>query len=36
MLDLQATYLNGEWNDFWKFHVEREDRRLYGQMRGAG
>ncbi|MGZ3392278.1 MAG: ISKra4 family transposase [Isosphaeraceae bacterium] len=36
MLDLRATYLNGEWNDFWKFHVEREDQRLYGKMRGTG
>ena len=36
MLDLRATYLNGEWNDFWKFHVEREDQRLYGRIRRAG
>ena len=36
MLDLRATYLNGEWNDFWKFHVEREDQRLYGKIRRAG
>jgi hypothetical protein len=36
MLDLRATYLNGEWNDFWKFHVEREDERLYGRIRSAG
>jgi hypothetical protein len=36
MLDLRATYLNGEWNDFWTFHVEREDERLYGKIRGAG
>jgi hypothetical protein len=36
MLDLRATYLNGEWNDFWKFHVEREDQRLYGRIRSAG
>ena len=35
MLDLRATYLNGEWNDFWKFHVEREDQRLYGKIRRA-
>ena len=21
MLDLRATYLNGEWNAFWPFHV---------------
>ena len=36
MLDLRATYLNGEWNAFWKFHTEREDQRLYGRIRGAG
>jgi hypothetical protein len=36
MLDLRATYLNGEWNDFWKFHMEREDQRLYGKIRTAG
>jgi hypothetical protein len=33
MLDLRATYLNGEWDDFWKFHVGREDQRLYGRIR---
>ena len=26
MLDLRATYLNGEWSAFWRFHVEREGR----------
>ena len=36
MLDLRATYLNGEWNDFWKFHVAREDQRLYDRIRTAG
>ena len=36
MLDLRATYLNGEWNDFWKFHVEREDQRLCGRIQRAG
>ncbi len=36
MLDLRATYLNGEWNDFWKFHVEREDQRLYGKIHTTG
>jgi len=34
MLDLRATYLNGEWSAFWRFHVEREDQRLYA-ARGA-
>ena len=36
MLDLRATYINGEWNDFWNFHVDREDQRLYGKIRGTG
>ena len=36
MLDLRATYLNGEWNAFWKHHVRREDQRLYGRIRRAG
>ena len=26
MLDLRATYLNGEWNAFWNFHVAQEDQ----------
>jgi hypothetical protein len=36
MLDLRATYLNGEWEAFWNFHVTQEDQRLYGKMREAG
>ena len=36
MLDLRATYLNGEWSAFWRFHVESEDQRLYGEIRSAG
>jgi hypothetical protein len=36
MLDLRGTYLNEEWNPFWKFHVEHEDQRLYGRIRSAG
>jgi hypothetical protein len=36
MLDLRATYLNGEWNAFWNFHVAQEDQRLYGKIREAG
>jgi hypothetical protein len=36
MLDLRATYLNGEWNAFWIFHVAREDERLYGKIQEAG
>jgi hypothetical protein len=36
MLDLRATYLNGDWPPFWKYHVDHEDQRLYGKLRGAG
>lgn len=36
MLDLRATYLNGEWEAFWEYHVEREDERLYGELRKTG
>ncbi len=36
MLDLRATYLNGEWNAFWNFRVAQEDQRLYGKIREAG
>src|SRR3954470_1530881 len=36
MLDLRATYLNGEWNAFWNFHVTQEDQRLYGKLRETG
>ena len=36
MLDLRGTYLNGDWNAFWEYHVEHEDQRLYGKMRDAG
>jgi hypothetical protein len=36
MLDLRGTYLNGDWNAFWEFHVEHEDQRLHGKMRRAG
>jgi hypothetical protein len=36
MLDLRATYLNGEWDPFWAYHIEKEDERLYGAFRTAG
>jgi hypothetical protein len=36
MLDLRATYLNGEWNAFWNFHVTQENERLYGKTGEAG
>jgi len=36
MLDLRATYLNGEWEAFWAYHVEQEDDRLYRKLRQIG
>jgi hypothetical protein len=36
MLDLRATYLNGDWEAFWSFHVLQEEDRLYGKLREAG
>jgi hypothetical protein len=36
MLDLRATYLNGEWDAFRDFHLLQEDQRLYGKIREAG
>jgi hypothetical protein len=36
MLDLRATYLNGEWESLWTYHVEQEDDRLYRKIRKAG
>jgi hypothetical protein len=36
MLDLRATYLNGDWNAFWTFHMTQEDQRLYGKIRETG
>ena len=36
MLNLRATYLNGEWESFWSYHVEQEDERLYGKLRETG
>ena len=36
MLELRATYLNGEWDAFWAYHVEQEDGRLYRKLRETG
>lgn len=36
MLNLRATYLNGEWDSFWAYHVEQEDERLYSELRKTG
>lgn len=29
MLRLRATYLSGDFEDYWKFHLQREHKRLY-------
>lgn len=29
MLDLRAIHLNGDWNDYWDFHRQRDHRRRY-------
>jgi hypothetical protein len=36
MLDLRATYINGEWDALWNFHITQEEERLYGRIREAG
>jgi hypothetical protein len=36
MLNLRATYLNGEWDSYWADHVAQEDERLYGKLRETG
>jgi hypothetical protein len=36
MLNLRATYLNGEWDAYWAYHVAQEDERLYGKLRETG
>jgi hypothetical protein len=36
MLNLRATYLNGEWDSYWAYHVAQEDERLYRKLREAG
>jgi hypothetical protein len=36
MLNLRATYLNGEWESFWAYHVEQEDERLYRKLGKTG
>jgi hypothetical protein len=36
MLNLRATYLNGEWESFWAYHVDQEDERLYRKLRKTG
>jgi hypothetical protein len=36
MLNLRATYLNGDWDSFWAYHVEQEDGRLYRKLGETG
>jgi hypothetical protein len=36
MLDLRGTYLNGDWESFWTYHVEQEDDRLYRKLGKTG
>ena len=36
MLNLRATYLNGEWDSFWSYHVEQENERLYRKFGETG
>jgi hypothetical protein len=36
MLNLRATYLNGEWESFWAYHVDQEDDRLYRKLGKTG
>jgi hypothetical protein len=36
MLNLRATYLNGEWDSYWSYHVEQEDERLYRRLGETG
>ena len=32
VLELRAVDTNGDWEDFWRFHVREEDARLYGSI----
>jgi hypothetical protein len=36
MLDLRGTYLNGDWESFWAYHVGQEDDRLYKKLGRTG
>jgi hypothetical protein len=29
LLKLRAVYQSGDWNDYWKFHISREQKRLH-------
>jgi hypothetical protein len=29
MLDVRSTYLNGDWDDFMRYRIEKETQRLY-------
>jgi hypothetical protein len=30
MLKLRSVYLNGDWQQYWAFHRQQEQSRLYG------
>lgn len=32
ILELRAVKTNGDWNEFWRFHVGEESARLYGAI----
>jgi len=32
ILDLRATYLNGDWDQFWEHYTTAEKKRLFGQL----
>jgi hypothetical protein len=36
MLNLRATYLNGEWDSYWAYHIAQEDKRLYRRLGETG
>lgn len=33
ILDLRSVSLNGDWEEFWRFHAAREKARLYVSAR---
>jgi len=32
ILDLRATYLNDDWDQFWEHYTTAEKKRLFGQL----
>ena len=35
VLKLRATKLSGDMDEYWRFHIEREQERLYGGPKWA-